>query len=82
MHLHKNEKLILSLGKQNFTIKVFIAFKMAYKCCFRLGENLDFPDFLQKSFITSTTGLYVQIRLVKVERARGTRMSSHAVSTV
>ena len=29
---------------------------MAYSCCFGIRGNLDFPDFLQKSFITSTTG--------------------------
>ena len=29
---------------------------MTYSCCFSLQENLDFLDFLQKSFITSTTG--------------------------
>ena len=29
---------------------------MAYFCYFSFGENLDFPDFLQKSFITSTPG--------------------------
>ena len=23
---------------------------MAYSCCFSLGGNLDFPDFLQKRF--------------------------------
>ena len=34
---------------------MFIAFKMAYSCCFSLGVNLDFPEFLQKRFITSTT---------------------------
>ena len=27
---------------------------MAYSCCFGLRGNVDFPDFLQKSFITST----------------------------
>ena len=29
---------------------------MAYCCCLGLRGNLDFPDFLQKKFITSTTG--------------------------
>ena len=29
---------------------------MAYSCCFSLGGNLDFLDFLKKSFITSTFG--------------------------
>ena len=30
---------------------------MAYSCYFGLSGNLEFPDFLQKSFIKSTTGL-------------------------
>ena len=41
--------------KQIYTLKLFIAFKTAYSCCFSLGENQDFPEFLQKSFIASTT---------------------------
>ena len=36
--------------KQIYTLKLFIAFKMAYSCCFSLGGNLDFPKFLQKKF--------------------------------
>ena len=36
--------------KQIYTLKLFIAFKMAYSCCFSLGGNLDFPEFLQKKF--------------------------------
>ena len=43
--------------KQNYTLELCIAFKMAYSCCFSLGGNLDFPDFLQKSFKTSATVL-------------------------
>ena len=35
---------------------MLIPFKMDYSCCFGLGGNLDFLDFLQKSFLTSTTG--------------------------
>ena len=34
--------------KQNYTLEMFIAIKMAYSCCFSLVGNLDFPDFLQK----------------------------------
>ena len=34
---------------------------MAYFCYFSLGENLDFPDFLQISFITSTTSRWFKI---------------------
>ena len=37
--------------KQNYAIKLFIAFKMAYSCCFGLRGNLDFRDFfMQKKF--------------------------------
>ena len=42
--------------KQNYTAKLLITFKMAYSCCFSLGGNVDFLDFLQKSFITLTSG--------------------------
>ena len=41
--------------KQIYNLKLFIAFKMAYSCSFSLEGNLDFPEFLQKTFITSTT---------------------------
>ena len=44
-----------AIFKQNYTQKLFIAFKMAYSCCFGLRGNLNFPDFLQKTFIPSTT---------------------------
>ena len=33
-----------------FDQKQFIAFKMAFSCCFSLGGNLDFPEFLHKKF--------------------------------
>ena len=36
--------------KQIYTLKLFIAFKMAYSCCYSFGGNLDFPEFLQKKF--------------------------------
>ena len=39
-----------SIFKQIYTLKLLIAFKMAYSCCFSLGGNLDFPEFLQKKF--------------------------------
>ena len=48
-----------AIFKKNYTTKLFIAFKMAYSVCFSFGGNLDFLDFLQKSFITSTTGIQV-----------------------
>ena len=41
---------------ENYTLELFIALKMAYCCCLGLRGNLDFPDFLQKSFITLTSG--------------------------
>ena len=36
--------------KQCNTIKLFIAFKIAYSCCFSLEGNLDFPESYQKKF--------------------------------
>ena len=46
--------------KQNYTPELLIFLKMAYSCFFGLRGNLDFPDFLQKSFITSIPGLAVK----------------------
>ena len=43
--------------KENYTLDLIVAFKMAYSCCSGLRSKLDFPEILQKSFITSTTGL-------------------------
>ena len=43
-----------AIFKQIYTLKLFIAFKMAYSCCFSLGGNLDFPEFLQKKFYNIT----------------------------
>ena len=45
-----------AIFKQNYTLELFIALKIASSCCFGLRGNLHFPDFLQKSFITSTHG--------------------------
>ena len=39
-----------AIFKQNYTMKMFIAFKMAYSCCFGCRGNLDFPEFLQRKF--------------------------------
>ena len=39
-----------AIFNQNYTLKQFINFKTAYSCCFSLGRNLDFPDFLQNKF--------------------------------
>ena len=35
---------------QNYTLKRFVAFRMAYSCCFGLRGNLEFPIFLQNKF--------------------------------
>ena len=39
-----------AIFKQNYTLELFIALEMVYYCCFTLGGNLDFLDFLQKKF--------------------------------
>ena len=39
-----------AIFKQNYSLKLFIAFKMDYSFCFGLRGNLGFPDFLQKKF--------------------------------
>ena len=47
-----------AIFKQNYAVKLYFALKMTPSCCFGLRGNQDFPDFLQKSFITSTTGIF------------------------
>ena len=44
-----------TIFNQNYALKLFISFKISYSCYFGFRGNLDFPDFIQKSFITSTT---------------------------
>ena len=39
-----------AIFKQIYNIEQLIAFDMAYSCCFSLGGNLDFLEFLQKKF--------------------------------
>ena len=48
-------KTMNAVFKQSYTLKLFITFKLASSCCFSIGENLDFPEFLKKSFITLIT---------------------------
>ena len=48
MNLHKNVKV--GYFNQNYILELFIALEMVYYCCFSLGGNLDFLDFLQKKF--------------------------------
>ena len=46
---------------------------MADSSCFGLSGNLEFPDFLQKSFIISTTGWpFYKNRLTQYEDVRHT----------
>ena len=35
---------------QNYTLELFIAFRMAFSCHFGLRGNLEFPIFLQNKF--------------------------------
>ena len=37
-----------AIFKQTYSLELFIAFKMANSCCFSVGENLYFLDFLKK----------------------------------
>ena len=39
-------KTMNTIFKQNYPLKQFIPFCMAYFCCFNLKGNLEFPDFL------------------------------------
>ena len=48
--IHKYVKTMNAIFDQNYTLELLIALKMAYSCCFGLRGNLDFPDFLQKTF--------------------------------
>ena len=41
----------------NYNIILLIPFKIDYSFCFSLWGNLDFLDFLQKSFLILTTEL-------------------------
>ena len=36
--------------KLKYTAKMLVTFKMAYSCCFSLGGNQDFLDYLPKNF--------------------------------
>ena len=40
-----------TIFNQNYSVKQYITFKMSYSCCFSLGGNPDFPDFLQKKVL-------------------------------
>ena len=39
------------LPKLNYTLKLFIAFKMAYSCVFSIGGNPDFPKIPSKKVL-------------------------------
>ena len=45
------------LSKQNYILKLLIALECPIFAVLSFGGNLDFPDFLQKSFITSTAAI-------------------------
>ena len=47
--------------KQIYALKLFIAFKMAYSCCFSFVGNLDFPEFLQKKFYNINYIVYFEL---------------------
>ena len=47
---------IKAIFNQNYAQKLLISFQISYFCYFDFSGNLDFPDFLKKKFITSTTG--------------------------
>ena len=42
--------------ENNVSFKQIYTIKLAYSWCFSLGGNLDFPELLQKRFMTPTTG--------------------------
>ena len=69
-----------TIFKQNYILKLFIAHKMSYSCCFSWGGNLDFPEFLQKSFITSTTGEICVLSAAWKRYRTSARIQSLAVS--
>ena len=56
MSQHTQKCEVNAIFKQNYALEIFTAFKMVYSCSFSLVENLDYLDFLQNCFITSTTG--------------------------
>ena len=47
LNLHRN----VTLFKQNFTLKLFRAFKIAHYCCFSLGGILEFSRFPPKKVL-------------------------------
>ena len=56
LKLHQNVKTIALFSSKNYNLKLFITLKWPrYYCYFSLVAILEFPDFLQKSFITLTT---------------------------
>ena len=40
-----------AIFKQNYSLKLFIAFDMAYSCFFGLNGNLDFRDFFKNKVL-------------------------------
>ena len=58
---------INAICKQNYMQKLLISFKISCSCSFGFRGNLQFPDFLQKSSITTTTGAALPTSSVNVQ---------------
>ena len=50
-----------AIFKQIFTLKLLIAFEMAYSCCFSLGEIYIFQNSSKKRFLNQLLVLYCEI---------------------
>ena len=51
-----------AIFKQKYIQKLFISFKISYSGCFDFRGNLEFPDFLQKTFYN------INYRVIKTVR--------------
>ena len=51
--------------KLDYIKLLFICSQMAYSCCFSFSVNLDILDFLQRSFITLASELFLSTFFVK-----------------
>ena len=52
-----------AIFKQIYTLKLLIAFEMAYSCCFSSGGNLDFLESLQIKFYNINTRWRKSLRM-------------------
>ena len=60
-----------AIFNQSYTLKLLLAFKMAYSECLSLSGNLDFLEFILKSFITSLLESKIKINLYLPDLASG-----------